>query len=49
LLRIKGSHYIYGKSGKNIRLSILIHKNKPLKIGLFNFIITKAELKEEDF
>jgi predicted RNA binding protein YcfA (HicA-like mRNA interferase family) len=28
LLRVKGSHHIYGKSGSVVRLSIPIHGNK---------------------
>jgi predicted RNA binding protein YcfA (HicA-like mRNA interferase family) len=31
LLRVSGSHHIYGKSGSVVRLSIPIHGNKPLK------------------
>jgi predicted RNA binding protein YcfA (HicA-like mRNA interferase family) len=34
LLRINGSHHIYGKPGSVVRLSIPIHGNHPLKIGL---------------
>ncbi|RUV35709.1 type II toxin-antitoxin system HicA family toxin [Mesorhizobium sp. M7A.F.Ca.MR.148.00.0.0] len=34
LLRIAGSHHIYGKQGSIVRLSIPIHANKPLKTGL---------------
>ncbi|RUT81749.1 MULTISPECIES: type II toxin-antitoxin system HicA family toxin [unclassified Mesorhizobium] len=34
LLRIAGSHHIYGKQGSLVRLSIPIHANKPLKTGL---------------
>jgi len=34
LLRINGSHHIYGKTGSIVRLSIPIHGNKPLKTGL---------------
>jgi predicted RNA binding protein YcfA (HicA-like mRNA interferase family) len=34
LLRINGSHHIYGKSGSIVRLSVPIHGNKPLKTGL---------------
>src|SRR6266481_529632 len=33
LLRINGSHHIYGKSGSVVRLSIPIHGNRPLKLG----------------
>jgi predicted RNA binding protein YcfA (HicA-like mRNA interferase family) len=34
LLRINGSHHIYGKPGSAVRLSIPIHGSKPLKTGL---------------
>jgi predicted RNA binding protein YcfA (HicA-like mRNA interferase family) len=34
LLRVSGSHHIYGKPGNVVRLSIPIHGNRPLKIGL---------------
>jgi len=32
LLRVNGSHHIYGKPGSLVRLSIPIHGNRPLKI-----------------
>jgi predicted RNA binding protein YcfA (HicA-like mRNA interferase family) len=31
LLRVQGSHHIYGKSGSVVRISIPIHGNRPLK------------------
>jgi len=31
LLRVQGSHHIYGKAGSAVRLSVPIHSNKPLK------------------
>jgi len=34
LLRVKGSHHVYGKAGKVERISIPIHENQPLKLGL---------------
>ena len=34
LLRINGSHHIYGKDGSVVRLTISIHGNTALKIGL---------------
>jgi predicted RNA binding protein YcfA (HicA-like mRNA interferase family) len=34
LLRVDGSHHIYGKPGSVVRLSIPIHANRPLKLGL---------------
>lgn len=36
LLRIHGSHHIYGKTESDVRLSVPIHKNQNLKIGLQN-------------
>lgn len=46
LLRIHGSHHIYGKPGSIVRLSIPIHGNKPLKIGLLNHLLKLAGLSE---
>ncbi|WP_297296822.1 type II toxin-antitoxin system HicA family toxin [uncultured Brachyspira sp.] len=34
LERINGSHYIYIKSGSDLRISVSVHKNDDLKIGL---------------
>lgn len=48
LLRIKGSHHIYGKSGSTVRLSIPIHGNTPLKIGLLKHLMKMAGLTEKD-
>lgn len=48
LLRIQGSHHIYGKSGSNVRLSVPIHGSKPLKIGLLKFLLKSAGLSEND-
>lgn len=48
LLRIQGSHHIYGKPGNDVRLSIPIHKNQSLKIGLQRHLMKMAELKEDD-
>jgi len=31
LLRIQSSHYIYGKQGSNVRLSIPVHGNQTMK------------------
>ncbi|MBU4270278.1 MAG: type II toxin-antitoxin system HicA family toxin [Planctomycetes bacterium] len=48
LLRVRGSHHIYGKPGSNIRLSILIHGNAALKKGLLNHLLKVAGLTESD-
>lgn len=46
LLRIQGSHHIYGKAGYSERLSIPIHGNKPIKIGLLRHLLKTAGLLE---
>jgi predicted RNA binding protein YcfA (HicA-like mRNA interferase family) len=46
LLRIHGSHHIYGKPDSNVRLSVPIHGNKPLKTGLLRHLLKLAELDE---
>jgi predicted RNA binding protein YcfA (HicA-like mRNA interferase family) len=48
LLRINGSHHIYGKAGSGVRLSIPIHGNKPLKTGLQRHLAKLAEISDED-
>lgn len=46
---MSGSHHIYGKQGSIVRLSVPIHGNKPLKVGLLRHLIKMAELSEADF
>ena len=48
LLRVNGSHHIYGKSGYIERISIPIHGNQPLKIGLLRHLLKVAGLSEAD-
>lgn len=48
LLRIRGSHHIYGKSGSIVRLSVPVHANKPLKTGLAAHLLKMAGLSEAD-
>ncbi len=48
LLRIQGSHHIYGKPGSQVRLSIPIHKNQDLKSGLQRHLMKMAGLNESD-
>jgi predicted RNA binding protein YcfA (HicA-like mRNA interferase family) len=48
LLRIQGSHHIYGRSGSEVRLSVPVHKNQSLKIGLFRHLLKQAGLSEKD-
>ena len=48
LLRVAGSHHIYGKAGSVVRVSIPIHGNRPLKIGLLPHLAKLAEISDED-
>jgi predicted RNA binding protein YcfA (HicA-like mRNA interferase family) len=48
LLRINGSHHVYGKPGSVVRLSIPIHGNQPLKAGLLRHLSKLAEIPESD-
>ncbi len=48
VLRVQGSHHIYGKRGDTRRLSVPIHGNKPLKIGLLHHLLKQASLTEDD-
>ena len=48
LLRVEGSHHIYGKVGHIERLSVPIHGKKPLKIGLLRHFMRLAEITEEE-
>ncbi|MCQ8875850.1 type II toxin-antitoxin system HicA family toxin [Mesorhizobium sp. LMG17149] len=43
LLRIAGSHHIYGKQGSIVRLSIPIHAT-----GLLRHLLALAEMNERD-
>ena len=48
LLRVHGSHHVYGKRGSNIRLSVPVHGNKPLKTGLAQHLLKMAGISEDD-
>jgi predicted RNA binding protein YcfA (HicA-like mRNA interferase family) len=48
LLRISGSHHIYGRPGAVVRLSIPIHGNRPLKTGLLRHLAKLAGVSDED-
>jgi predicted RNA binding protein YcfA (HicA-like mRNA interferase family) len=47
LLRVVGSHHVYGKVGSSVRLSVPIHGNKPLKVGLLRHLLKMAGLTED--
>ncbi len=48
LLRVNGSHHIYGKPGEAVRISVPIHRAKPLKLGLLRHLAKLASLTDED-
>lgn len=48
LLRVQGSHYIYGKTGSDVRLSVPIHRNQTLKVGLLRHLMKLAGLSDKD-
>jgi predicted RNA binding protein YcfA (HicA-like mRNA interferase family) len=47
LLRVHGSHHIYGKAGSPVRLSVPIHGNRPMKIGLLKHLLKMAGLPKD--
>jgi predicted RNA binding protein YcfA (HicA-like mRNA interferase family) len=47
-LRVNGSHHIYGKIGSVVRLSIPIHGNRPLKVGLQRHLAKLAEIPDDE-
>jgi predicted RNA binding protein YcfA (HicA-like mRNA interferase family) len=48
LLRVSGSHHIYGKPGSVVRLSIPVHGNRPLKLGLLRHLAKLAEIPDDE-
>jgi predicted RNA binding protein YcfA (HicA-like mRNA interferase family) len=49
LLRVAGSHHIYGRESSVVRLSVPIHGAKGLKTGLLRHLMKMANLTETDF
>jgi len=48
LKRIQGSHHIYIKPGRIERISVPIHSNQNLKIGLLKHLLKLAEINEDE-
>jgi predicted RNA binding protein YcfA (HicA-like mRNA interferase family) len=48
LKRVKGSHHIYTKPGNPARISVPIHGNRPLKIGLLKHLMKLADIQEDE-
>jgi predicted RNA binding protein YcfA (HicA-like mRNA interferase family) len=47
LMRINGSHHIFGKPGSIVKLSVPMHGNQALKTGLLQHLIKLAQIPEE--
>lgn len=47
LLRIQGSHHIYVKPDINLKISVPIHGNKDIKIGLLRYLLKQADLLDK--
>jgi predicted RNA binding protein YcfA (HicA-like mRNA interferase family) len=48
LMRINGSHYIYSKIGFTTRISVPVHGNTALKIGLQRHLMKIAGIDESE-
>jgi predicted RNA binding protein YcfA (HicA-like mRNA interferase family) len=48
LKRINGSHFIYCKEKSIVRISVPVHTNIPLKIGLLKALMKLADLDDKD-
>lgn len=48
LARIHGSHHIYTRPDDDVRLSVPVHGNQPLKIGLFSHLLKMAGIDPGD-
>ena len=47
-VRVNGSHHVYMKVGNPARISLPIHKNEDLKIGLLKHFMKIAEISETE-
>ena len=48
LTRVTGSHHIYTKQGSNLRLTVPVHGNQDLKVGLQRAIMRLAGIAEDE-
>jgi predicted RNA binding protein YcfA (HicA-like mRNA interferase family) len=48
LMRVNGSHHIYGREGSTNRLSVPVHGNQSLKQGLLKHLLKMAGIAEND-
>jgi predicted RNA binding protein YcfA (HicA-like mRNA interferase family) len=48
LLRVQGSHHVYGKPGQRARISVPVHGNRPLKLGMQRHLLKLAGIDPND-
>ena len=48
LARTTGSHRIFVRQGSNLRITVPVHANRDLKLGLQRAIMKLAKISEED-
>jgi len=48
LARITGSHHIFVRPGSNLRITVPVHGNRDLKLGLQRVIMKLAGIAETD-
>ncbi len=48
LARATGSHHIYVTQGRNVRISVPVHGNQDLKLGLQKAIMKLAEIRDDE-
>jgi predicted RNA binding protein YcfA (HicA-like mRNA interferase family) len=48
LMRVHGSHHIFGKKGEPLRISVPVHGSHPLKPGLLKHFMKIAGLDESE-
>ena len=48
LKRVSGSHHIYTNAGVAVRISVPVHANRELKVGLQRHLMRLADITESD-
>jgi len=48
LKRVTGSHHIYAKPGNPARISVPIHGNSSLKVGLLSHLLKLSGISEDE-
>ncbi len=48
LKKVSGSHHIYMKEGHSERISVPVHGNHDLKIGLLRYLMKIADISENE-